>query len=164
MLILIWIIFQWPFVRFLGIQEPASVLFSIFNAVGHILGWRRLRSCVPSTDYDMHLVWKINFVVRPLERRHWFSFVVHENLIQLATKMVFQYNLFQVYFLVQEFVLHFCMFLTLWYDKYGYPAAVLKNLACIYSMSTVFNGTETERNTTSSLLQHSCSNVCGMLW
>ena len=86
-LILIWIIFQWPFVRFLGIQEPASVLFSIFNAIGHILGWRRLRSCVPSTDYDMHWVWKIYFVVRPLERRHWFSFVVHENLIQLATKM-----------------------------------------------------------------------------
>lgn len=164
MLILIWIIFQWPFVRFLGIQEPASVLFSIFNAVGHILGWRRLRSCVPSTDYDMHWVWKIYFVVRPLERWHWFSFVVHENLIQLATKMVFQYNLFQGYFLVQEFVLHFCMFLTLWYDKYGYPAAVLKNLACIYSMSTVFNGTETERKfSTVFFFSISCSNVCGML-
>ncbi|XP_074622399.1 post-GPI attachment to proteins factor 3-like isoform X1 [Acropora palmata] len=54
---------KWPFVRFLGIQEPASVFFSIFNAVGHILGWRRLRSCVPSTDYDMHWVWKIYFVI-----------------------------------------------------------------------------------------------------
>lgn len=55
---------QWPFVRFLGIQEPASVLFSIFNAVGHILGWRMFQSAVSKTDYEMHLVWKINLAVR----------------------------------------------------------------------------------------------------
>lgn len=54
---------KWPFIRFLGIQEPASVLFSIFNGIGHILGWRMLRSTVPNTDYNMYTVWKVNLVV-----------------------------------------------------------------------------------------------------
>ena len=55
---------QWPFVRFLGIQEPASVLFSIFNGVGHILGWRMFKSTVPNTDYNMYSIWKVNLLVR----------------------------------------------------------------------------------------------------
>uniref|UniRef100_A0A7S0E205 Post-GPI attachment to proteins factor 3 n=1 Tax=Hanusia phi TaxID=3032 RepID=A0A7S0E205_9CRYP len=29
---------KWPHTRFLGIQEPASALFSLFNAVSHVLG------------------------------------------------------------------------------------------------------------------------------
>lgn len=57
-------LFQWPFIRFLGIQEPASVLFSIFNGIGHILGWRMFRLIVPNTDYNMYSVWKVNLVVR----------------------------------------------------------------------------------------------------
>lgn len=27
---------QWPFIRFLGIQEPASALFSLLNGLPHI--------------------------------------------------------------------------------------------------------------------------------
>ncbi|KAJ1569451.1 hypothetical protein HK405_004614 [Cladochytrium tenue] len=33
---------KWPFVRFLGMQEPASVLFSVLNGLAHYTGYRRL--------------------------------------------------------------------------------------------------------------------------
>ncbi|EKX31633.1 hypothetical protein GUITHDRAFT_82927 [Guillardia theta CCMP2712] len=33
---------KWPHTRFLGMQEPASVLFSFFNAVSHVLGFKLL--------------------------------------------------------------------------------------------------------------------------
>ncbi|XP_068716395.1 post-GPI attachment to proteins factor 3-like isoform X1 [Montipora foliosa] len=76
---------KWPFVRFLGIQEPASVLFSIFNAAGHILGWRMLRSRVPSTNYDMYLVWKIGVVI---DVNAWlWSMVFHTRDLNWTEKM-----------------------------------------------------------------------------
>lgn len=76
---------KWPFVRFLGIQEPASVLFSIFNGVGHIFGWRMLRSAVPNTDYSMFLVWKMNLVV---SLNAWFwSAVFHTRDLNWTEKM-----------------------------------------------------------------------------
>lgn len=76
---------KWPFVRFLGIQEPASVLFSIFNAVGHILGWRMFQSAVSKTDYEMHLVWKINLAV---SLHAWFwSAVFHSRDLNWTEKM-----------------------------------------------------------------------------
>lgn len=31
---------KWPFKRMIGIQEPASVLFSILNGASHLVGWR----------------------------------------------------------------------------------------------------------------------------
>jgi len=34
---------KWPFYRLLGIQEPASTLFSIMNFVSHYKGYRRVR-------------------------------------------------------------------------------------------------------------------------
>ncbi|EJD54041.1 Per1-like protein [Auricularia subglabra TFB-10046 SS5] len=34
---------KWPFWRFLGAQEPASVLFSFFNLAAHVYGLRRVR-------------------------------------------------------------------------------------------------------------------------
>ncbi|KAI8834854.1 Per1-like-domain-containing protein [Chytridium lagenaria] len=41
---------KWPFVRILGMQEPASVLFSIFNGVAHYYGYKRLARQVPRTS------------------------------------------------------------------------------------------------------------------
>ncbi len=38
---------KWPFWRLAGMQEPASVLFSIFNFVAHAFGARKLRDKVP---------------------------------------------------------------------------------------------------------------------
>lgn len=39
---------KWPFIRIFGIQEPASVVFSIFNLIGHVKGIRKFRREVPS--------------------------------------------------------------------------------------------------------------------
>lgn len=76
---------KWPFVRFLGIQEPASVLFSIFNAIGHLLGWRMFKSSVPNTDYSMYPVWKANLVVC-LNAWFW-STVFHTRDLNWTEKM-----------------------------------------------------------------------------
>ncbi|KAI0696548.1 Per1-domain-containing protein [Cerioporus squamosus] len=38
---------KWPFWRFAGMQEPASVLFSVFNFAAHVFGARKLREKVP---------------------------------------------------------------------------------------------------------------------
>ncbi|KAJ2838601.1 hypothetical protein FBU31_000888 [Coemansia sp. 'formosensis'] len=34
---------KWPFVRVLGIQEPASVIFSLLNGAMHVRSWRAVR-------------------------------------------------------------------------------------------------------------------------
>ncbi|KAF2771473.1 Per1-like protein [Teratosphaeria nubilosa] len=39
---------KWPFYRFLGIQEPASVLFSLFNFLAHHYGISKLKENVPA--------------------------------------------------------------------------------------------------------------------
>lgn len=41
---------KWPFVRFLGIQEPASVIFSILNLATHLYGFSIFYQRVPK-DY-----------------------------------------------------------------------------------------------------------------
>ncbi|KAI0355087.1 Per1-like protein [Trametes cingulata] len=38
---------KWPFWRFAGMQEPASVLFSVFNFMAHAAGVRKIRAKVP---------------------------------------------------------------------------------------------------------------------
>ncbi|KAF9111546.1 hypothetical protein BGX27_004768 [Mortierella sp. AM989] len=43
---------KWPFYRFLGMQEPASVLFSLLNGYMHILAWPHLKRNIPE-DYYM---------------------------------------------------------------------------------------------------------------
>jgi post-GPI attachment to proteins factor 3 len=40
---------KWPFHRFLGMQEPFSVLFSLFNYLAHRNGLRRLADRVPAS-------------------------------------------------------------------------------------------------------------------
>jgi hypothetical protein len=37
---------KWPFWRFLGMQEPASVVFSLMNLLVHLRGWRRISGCI----------------------------------------------------------------------------------------------------------------------
>ncbi|KAI0628788.1 Per1-like protein [Trametes polyzona] len=39
---------KWPFWRFAGMQEPASVLFSILNFVAHASGARKIRTRIPN--------------------------------------------------------------------------------------------------------------------
>ncbi|KAF4122483.1 hypothetical protein GMORB2_7475 [Geosmithia morbida] len=40
---------KWPFRRFLGMQEPLSVLFSLGNLAAHVDGLSKLRANIPST-------------------------------------------------------------------------------------------------------------------
>ena len=40
---------KWPFRRFLGIQEPMSVLFSLMNLAAHAHGLRRVRASIPAS-------------------------------------------------------------------------------------------------------------------
>jgi hypothetical protein len=41
---------KWPFTRFMGMQEPASVLFSVLNGWAHYRGYRRLQKEVTKTS------------------------------------------------------------------------------------------------------------------
>lgn len=43
---------KWPFTRYLGIQEPASVLFSLMNLLAHHYGMAKIRSRIPA-DYPL---------------------------------------------------------------------------------------------------------------
>jgi hypothetical protein len=43
---------KWPFHRFLGMQEPASVLFSLLNGYMHFRAWPKLKRAIPQ-DYYM---------------------------------------------------------------------------------------------------------------
>ncbi|KAF9991313.1 hypothetical protein BGZ75_000066 [Mortierella antarctica] len=43
---------KWPFYRILGMQEPASVVFSLLNGYMHVLAWPRLKKVIPE-DYYM---------------------------------------------------------------------------------------------------------------
>lgn len=40
---------KWPFYRFLGVQEPFSVIFSLFNYLAHDWGMTRLRERIPAS-------------------------------------------------------------------------------------------------------------------
>lgn len=40
---------KWPFRRFAGMQEPASVLFSLLNLWGHIKGFRSAKHVIPKS-------------------------------------------------------------------------------------------------------------------
>lgn len=74
---------KWPFVRFFGIQEPASVLFSILNGVWHlrILTYRKL---VPSTT-PMYYIWHIYALIG---FNAWFwSTVFHAKDTEFTEKM-----------------------------------------------------------------------------
>ncbi|KAF8653417.1 hypothetical protein AX16_003960 [Volvariella volvacea WC 439] len=52
---------KWPFYRYAGMQEPASVLFSILNMVVHLRGWKKVRREVedghPMKGY--YLTWSV---------------------------------------------------------------------------------------------------------
>ncbi|TKA60222.1 hypothetical protein B0A49_11332 [Cryomyces minteri] len=43
---------KWPFYRFLGMQEPFSVIFSLFNFLAHDYGMQRIRENIP-VNYPM---------------------------------------------------------------------------------------------------------------
>jgi hypothetical protein len=52
---------KWPFRRFAGMQEPASVLFSLFNLWFHILGFRQVHNKIPDGHpmKSYYLTWSL---------------------------------------------------------------------------------------------------------
>ncbi|CAE6462102.1 unnamed protein product, partial [Rhizoctonia solani] len=50
---------KWPFWRFAGMQEPASVLFSVFNLVVHAAGMKKILKEVPKHFHmrKLYLIW-----------------------------------------------------------------------------------------------------------
>lgn len=75
---------KWPFLRFYGIQEPASVVFSILNGLGHLWMWRRFRRLVPRSA-PHYLIWKGQAV---LSINAWFwSTVFHARDTPVTEKL-----------------------------------------------------------------------------
>lgn len=54
---------QWPFIRWLGMQEPASVIFSIFNLISSIYMYNQFRKAV-RTPFTMYWIWTVYAGVR----------------------------------------------------------------------------------------------------
>ncbi|ORX93038.1 Per1-like protein [Basidiobolus meristosporus CBS 931.73] len=42
---------KWPFLRLFGMQEPASVLFSVLNGWGHWYHWKVIKTRIPNTYF-----------------------------------------------------------------------------------------------------------------
>ncbi|KAF4521894.1 hypothetical protein B566_EDAN008381 [Ephemera danica] len=53
---------KWPFVRIFGVQEPASVLFSLFNLVAHLNVLQKYRSKVPKFS-PTYSLWKYHSMI-----------------------------------------------------------------------------------------------------
>ncbi|KAJ1673214.1 hypothetical protein EV182_005674 [Spiromyces aspiralis] len=52
---------KWPFVRLLGIQEPASVVFSVLNGYAHYRNWAKIKTCLQHNNFIRP--WLLLFVV-----------------------------------------------------------------------------------------------------
>lgn len=48
---------KWPFLRVLGMQEPASVLFSLLNGASHFWMWKRFKQHIPCSAPN-YMLWK----------------------------------------------------------------------------------------------------------
>lgn len=60
------LLFQWPFIRTFGLQEPASVLFSLLNFYAHVKMYNSFRKNVhPSAP--MFYVWTYFMTVRQIK-------------------------------------------------------------------------------------------------
>ncbi|XP_050310287.1 post-GPI attachment to proteins factor 3 [Anthonomus grandis grandis] len=53
---------KWPFIRFLGIQEPASVMFSLLNLFAHLIMIRKFNKFV-RPDSPLYWLWFVYCVV-----------------------------------------------------------------------------------------------------
>ncbi|XP_018010727.1 post-GPI attachment to proteins factor 3 [Hyalella azteca] len=65
---------KWPFIRILGLDEPASVLFSLMNLLGHCHGLWRLHCSLPS-HAPMFSTWR-NYALVSINAWFW-SAVFH---------------------------------------------------------------------------------------
>lgn len=91
---------KWPFIRMLGIQEPASVLFSLLNLWPNWVGYRRLRSFDTSAPYGSLFPYYLTFAIVGINTWIWSSvfhvrdFVLTERLDYFSAILSIVYGLF----------------------------------------------------------------------
>ena len=68
----LYFLFQWPFVRVFGIQEPASFLFSILNFAAHLRMLKEFRMKVRRTS-PMYWLWQTYALVSKSQFYHHFT-------------------------------------------------------------------------------------------
>lgn len=74
---------KWPFYRFWGLQEPASVLFSILNGIVHYGMWQKFRKSVPNCPFSQ--LWNVQAL---LSMNAWFwSAVFHARDTPITEKL-----------------------------------------------------------------------------
>ncbi|XP_076461872.1 GPI-specific phospholipase A2-like PGAP3 [Babylonia areolata] len=120
---------KWPFIRFFGIQEPASVLFSILNAAGHLslLSYRRK----VASNTPMYFVWH-GLVLVSVNAWTW-STIYHTRDTDFTEMMDYFFALSIVMYNV--FAL-FCRVLGT--EKYWKPAIVASVLLILFVRHTHF--------------------------
>ncbi|KAL9135867.1 MAG: hypothetical protein Q9175_002931 [Cornicularia normoerica] len=75
---------KWPFFRFLGMQEPCSVLFSFFNFLAHRKGLAKIRDRIPS-DYPLQIYY---IVFSYVSMASWvFSMMFHTRDFDITEKL-----------------------------------------------------------------------------
>lgn len=81
---------KWPFVRFLGIQEPASVVFSILNLASHLYGFSVFYQKVPK---DYPYLWIV--CLGPLTATNtWIWSVIFHTRDVMVTEVNFRYIMY----------------------------------------------------------------------
>jgi hypothetical protein len=93
---------RWPFVRLLGMQEPASVIFSVMNLVAHVYMIKWFMKVVPPSA-PMYGVWILNAVIAV---NAWFWSSVFHTRDTFFTEMMDYFCAFStVLFMLLAFVL-----------------------------------------------------------
>lgn len=76
---------KWPFIKWLGMQEPASAIFSIANGAVHLWQIQKFRATAGPLRAPMYYIWHIYFVVA-LNTWVW-STVFHTRDFGITEKM-----------------------------------------------------------------------------
>ncbi|TMW42904.1 hypothetical protein DOY81_012010, partial [Sarcophaga bullata] len=111
---------KWPFVRFFGMQEPASVIFSIFNIVAHLKNLRKFRKEV-RPDSPCYKIWHI-FTAVSLNAWIW-SVVFHARDFPLTELLDYAFAYSMVLTTLYCMVMRYCL------NKYAKNFEVLN---CFY--------------------------------
>ncbi|KAI0373193.1 Per1-like protein [Pilatotrama ljubarskyi] len=75
---------KWPFWRFAGMQEPASVLFSVSNFIAHAVGARKIRAKIP----DGHPMKRYYLLFAYVSMNAWvWSSVFHTRDLPMTEKL-----------------------------------------------------------------------------
>jgi post-GPI attachment to proteins factor 3 len=76
---------KWPFIKFLGIQEPASVVFSLLNLCAHLHGYYRLKHEVSDNYQPLK---KLNMNIALVQVNAWvWSSVFHSRDLPITEKL-----------------------------------------------------------------------------